>query len=832
MTADCRIDPTKIGNNGHFISIDGRPVSSTRGVFKDFVKLYKTYYRHWLSLIGSTDSSVDPFLCLHLRCPASSYDVNIEPAKDEVLFTDNRCVRNLLENFLKSVYGELPDKTDGQGLRNKRSATGNSQSQSFELLLAKRDHPFSERPKNALEFNQGPGVMRRSDGQDQKEPDTESETSAASGLPERGRIEDGRSAFEYSLYGTARPHRNMYDFDEDDLSIMEPPLPPEQVAPTEADDAELRKASVTNPWAIARLNATVSSARSPSSKVGSGTTNEQLMTPGPDSRVNDLVFKSHWKPFVPTPKLPSPARSDSSRLSPVYPNPGPPLRRRAPVRRVGEDDIEFTQESASDCSTQHHPTSLEIRATPKARDVQQPSFHAALDVADIDRRLVPRNDQGDCSNENAESEVQSTRLTDPVEEPDRTLLFRSAARKPSIPPLKTPGRLPLLHPSMKLTPIASNRPEQHSPTRPPWARNQDDGRSPSPASHAHPPPLSQSHRHPMESPPRLQPSPGQPRKSPRRTHYTHHPDLDEILDFEHRKKAVNAQRKNQSKLTNRHLNPAQLAQVQRESTASQVSQASQAPERFLFSPSAYQKQSQASLNVRDDTETSYDPPISIGTSVSDQNLPSSQEPVDNPSQKQSPHRNRYEAAKAALTRKKSPAPLSHAHPPTEPDPAPEAVDSTETLPRLPDEDPRAYLMQHRDPEARHTNGHGQNMMQGPTRTGLKFERTKKCKLPFESIPPTSATHNISARLPMSFPSLQTLSTQTKELGRVDLYPRTGKIHFVFWDPNSRDVPVWESSIVALVRKKYTAKVVEGEEVPANLQMRLGIALRAHCEELA
>jgi hypothetical protein len=829
MTADCRTDPTKIGNNGHFISIDGRPVSSTRGVFKDFVKLYKTYYRHWLSLNGLTGSSMDPFLCLHLRCPASSYDVNIEPAKDEILFTDNRYVQNLLENFLKSVYGELPDKTDSQDLRKKRSAPGNSKSQSFELLLAKRDHPFSERPKNASEFKQGPGVMRRSDGQDQKEPDTESEISAASGLPEPGRIQDDRSAFENSLCGTARPHRNMYDFDEDDLSTMELPLPPEQVALTEADDAEVRKASVTNPWAIARLNATVSSARSPSSKAGSVTTNEQLMTPGPEFKVTDLVFKSHRKPFIPTPKLPSPATSDSSRSSPVYQNPGPPLRRRAPARRVGEDDIEFTQESANDHSTQHHPTCLEIWATPKARDVQPPSFHAAFDVADIDRRFVPRNDQGDYNNENVESEVQSIQLTDPVEEPDSTLLSRSAIMKPSIPSLKTPGRLPLLHPPMKLTSIASNRSEQHSPARPTWARNQDDGGSPSPASHVHPPPLSQSHRHPMESPPHLQPSPGEPGRSPRRTNYTHHPDLDEILDFEHRKKAVNVQRKNQSKLTNRYLNPAQLAQIQRESTASHGSQGSQA---FPFSPSAYQKLSQASLNVRDDTETSYNPPISINTSVSDQNLPSIQEPVDSPSQKQNPHRNRCEAAKAALTRKKSLAPLSHAHPPTEPDPAPQAVDSTETLPRLPDEDPRAYLMQHRDPYPRHTNGHSQNKMQGLTRTGLKIERTKKCKLPFESIPPASATHSISARLPMSFPSLQTLSTQTNELGRIDLYPRTGNIHFVFWDPNSRDVPVWESSLVELVREKYIAKVGGGEEVPANLQMRLGVALRAHCEEFA
>jgi DNA mismatch repair ATPase MutL len=826
MTADCPLDPIKIGNKGHFISIDGRPVSTTRGIFKDFAKLYKAYYRYWLSLTAPTDSFVDPFLCLHLRCPVGSYDVNIEPAKDEVLFTDNRCVLGLLENFLKTVYGDLPEKTDYQGSRNKGSASSNSKSQSFGLLLAEREHPFSERPKNASEFNQGSGMMRRSDGQDQKELDVESETPAANELPELGHIDNTRSDFEHPLHATARPHRNMYDFDEDDLSTIDPPPSPEQAFLTAADDAEVRKASVTNPWAIAKLNATVSSARSPSSGARLGTSNEQLMTPGPDSTVNDLVFKSHRKPFVPIPELSSPARSNSSRSSPVYQNPGPPLRRRGPVRRFEEDDIDFTQESANERSTHNHPISLELWATPKARDVQLPSFQGALDVAEKDRCFGPRDDQGNNSNEDVKSEMQSTQLTDPAEELDQTLLSRSGIRKPSTHSFKTPDRLPLLHPPMKLTRTASSQSEQHSPTRPPWARNQEDAQSTSPVSHAHPPPLFQSHRHPMESPPRLQPSPVQPAKSPRQTNHTSHPDLDEIMDFEHRKKAVNAQRKNQSKLTNRYLNPAQLAQMQRESTASQAS------ERVLGTSGPCRKQSQASLNVRYDTETSHNSTRPIGTSASDQNLPLSQEPVNSPSQKQSPHQNRYEAAKAALTRQKPVTPLSHVHPPTEPDSTPEAIDSTKILPRLPDEDPRAYLIQHRDTSPRHANGHNQNMIQGLTRTGLKIKRTKRCKLHFESIPPESATHNISVRPLISFPSLNNLAAQINELGRVDPYSRTGNNHLVVWDPNSKDVPAWESSILALVRVTYTTKVGGGEEVPANLQLRLGVALRAHCEEFA
>lgn len=68
--------------------------------------------------------------------------------------------------------------------------------------------------------------------------------------------------------------------------------------------------------------------------------------------------------------------------------------------------------------------------------------------------------------------------------------------------------------------------------------------------------------------------------------------------------------------------------------------------------------------------------------------------------------------------------------------------------------------------------------------------------------------------------------QTHDLGRVDKYPETGKNELMDWDANDIHVPVWEEKIVRLVREKYVARIGnEGEEMPANLQLRLGVVLR-------
>lgn len=119
--------------------MDGRPLSSGRGIGHEIVKVFKSYIRVAASKNESSKSVTDPFLCLQLRCPRGTYDVNIEPAKDDLLFEDRELVLTLVESLFSGYYGELerPSKSDTRGTKEKISNSTEG-STGFELLLAQK----------------------------------------------------------------------------------------------------------------------------------------------------------------------------------------------------------------------------------------------------------------------------------------------------------------------------------------------------------------------------------------------------------------------------------------------------------------------------------------------------------------------------------------------------------------------------------------------------------------------------------------------------------------------------------------------------------------------
>ena len=100
---------SKSRNLGSYISIDGRPVASNRGTIKEILNIYKGYYQATLST-STTLSSSKLFIFLRINCPPESYDVNIEPAKDEVLFFNPSRLLSLCEALFQKVYGQLKDR--------------------------------------------------------------------------------------------------------------------------------------------------------------------------------------------------------------------------------------------------------------------------------------------------------------------------------------------------------------------------------------------------------------------------------------------------------------------------------------------------------------------------------------------------------------------------------------------------------------------------------------------------------------------------------------------------------------------------------------------------
>ncbi|KAF2259705.1 hypothetical protein CC78DRAFT_474884, partial [Lojkania enalia] len=92
---------TKIANQGAFISIDSRPLSAFRGTIKRIFMVFKNNLRR----ANPTFASVkDPFMCMNIICPPDSYDPNIEPAKDDVLFADENLVLEAVNKILSSYY--------------------------------------------------------------------------------------------------------------------------------------------------------------------------------------------------------------------------------------------------------------------------------------------------------------------------------------------------------------------------------------------------------------------------------------------------------------------------------------------------------------------------------------------------------------------------------------------------------------------------------------------------------------------------------------------------------------------------------------------------------
>ncbi|OJD19948.1 hypothetical protein AJ78_00142 [Emergomyces pasteurianus Ep9510] len=105
-------DCTKINHAGQYVSIDRRPMATSRGVAKELVKLFKSYIRSTSLCDENQTSPVDPFLFLHLHCRPGSYDTNVEPSKDDVLFEDLKLVLSMAENVFRNVYGEIRPRSN------------------------------------------------------------------------------------------------------------------------------------------------------------------------------------------------------------------------------------------------------------------------------------------------------------------------------------------------------------------------------------------------------------------------------------------------------------------------------------------------------------------------------------------------------------------------------------------------------------------------------------------------------------------------------------------------------------------------------------------------
>ncbi|KAJ5680005.1 hypothetical protein N7536_011144 [Penicillium majusculum] len=208
-----QFDTSKINNGGQYISVDGRPLSSSRGIGHEIVKIFKPYVRVAASKSESSKSVSDPFLCLQIRCPRGTYDVNIEPAKDDLLFEDRDVVLALVENLVRDHYEENNGAETRSSNQGKDDACKSVEGPGgFELLMARKPA---------------------------KEVSTQ--------------LRDPENPFSEAIPHTPLSQKPLRS--ESAVSTLVPPSSKGQESPDESATTRNKRSSFVNPWSISRINA-------------------------------------------------------------------------------------------------------------------------------------------------------------------------------------------------------------------------------------------------------------------------------------------------------------------------------------------------------------------------------------------------------------------------------------------------------------------------------------------------------------------------------------------------------------------------------------------------
>ncbi|KAJ6159616.1 hypothetical protein N7497_004153 [Penicillium chrysogenum] len=250
--------------------------SNNRGFGHEIVKIFKQYVRVAASKSESSKSVSDPFLCLQIRCPRGTYDVNIEPAKDDLLFEDRDVVLALVENLFRDQYGEIDGterRTSNQGKDD--TCKSHERSGGFELLMARK--PTAE-------------------------------------LPTQPR--DAENPFSEVIPITPVTQKALRS--EHDFSHTVPSSSDSHGSPDESSTARNKHSSFLNPWSISRINASFQTPRR-----GSNSANETSPVNLSSGRLQGAIRReSESRGFQHTPK------SDLTRPSTSQLASGSPVRRR------------------------------------------------------------------------------------------------------------------------------------------------------------------------------------------------------------------------------------------------------------------------------------------------------------------------------------------------------------------------------------------------------------------------------------------------------------------------------------------------------------------------
>ena len=490
MLTDNYIDISFISSAGQYISVDSRPVSCAKGTLKQVVKLYKSYLRS-LCTKPATINLIDPFLCLNIACPPGTYDVNVEPAKDDVLFAKPDLILQLVEKNFKEFCGELSTTVTDTLIPKSTSRT------SDELMLNRgtslNNNPMYGVPPPEIRAHRptklaGEPTYQRSTPLPSLNISSSTQKSiprielSPPGLSNIGSGALSHPAIEaanmFDAIGESSPISSLSPFEdssprsssetcprvlealrnpnwkpsmdageEDDMigldNIVSHPATP--VIEEDVDEDTLRNVEVSNPWVLAKLNAAF---RPPSQIRSAVERNSQLPTPGRqlgdfDASADSSLYDISQRPD------PSPNASSSPIAFPF------PLKAR---RKRQRDDTRADPQ----------PSGQEYREKGALDNWVQRTLHNSVDIPSTVSDLGvspnhPRHQQDFVSASSLPIGIPLSANSETSQRPRRKFGLRKqhqgAFHEPTISPVNDPGHGWFDH--------IGNRPtKQHVPSRP------------------------------------------------------------------------------------------------------------------------------------------------------------------------------------------------------------------------------------------------------------------------------------------------------------------------------------------------------------------------------
>ena len=258
-------------------------MSCNRGTLKQIISLYKSYVRSGSFQPKNKDKVVNPILCLNIVCPLGSYDANVEPAKDDVLFTHPGILLDVVESFFKNVYGELSDAAS----RRVESAQQRPNHQGFELLLNRKPLSLLDGRAVLESGNEAGGKeapSNASNSLDSRNPTLSARVASppAAGMPANTTQHIGSAQHKESSSSergsTWIP--NMYEIDDDMDRAIRDSGDLDSTQRSDSDEEEQsRDVHVSNPWTMAKMNAPIHHQPHQQPLTNAAQYNGQLLTP-------------------------------------------------------------------------------------------------------------------------------------------------------------------------------------------------------------------------------------------------------------------------------------------------------------------------------------------------------------------------------------------------------------------------------------------------------------------------------------------------------------------------------------------------------------------------